>query len=287
MPTLKDLDQALFKEGLRSKKKIPKASPIDPPSAIERQYFQTIKKILNQIASIYGELLDELAPISEKIEKDIPQIRKDSGEKDITKIVNRIRLQVGSRYSREELEKIIGKDLSEVKKYNRKNAKKLFDRVSGMDLFIDDSPLETLMGLATANNVNLIQTLISEAQGKVENIVYEGFRSGVRHEEIAKQIKKYIDPKNENVKGNVAYRAKFIARDQVTKLNAEISKTRQNELGVRRYIWRTSRDERVRDSHRRKEGEIFSWDNPPADTGHPGEDFNCRCTAEPVIEDLL
>lgn len=287
MPTTKELDQALFKEGLRSKKKIAKASVIDSPVAVERSYFNTLRKVLVEISNLYKPLLENLAPISDKIDKDIPQIRTDAGEQDIAKVINGIRLKIGDRYTREELGKIIGKDLSEVKKYNRKGAKKLFDRVSGMDLFIDDAPLETLMGLATANNVNLIQTLISEAQGKVENVVYEGFRSGLRHEEIAKQIKGFIDPKNENVKGNIAYRAKFIARDQVTKLNAEVSKSRQTNLGIKRYIWRTSRDERVRDSHRSKEGKTFSWNDPPSDTGHPGEDFNCRCTAEPVIEDLL
>lgn len=287
MPTPNDLDQAMLREGLRSKKKIAKASPIDSPASVERSYFNAIRKILAEIASLYEPLIDDLKPIADKIDKSIPQIRKDAGERDISTLINKIRIQTSNRYTREELEKIINKDLSEVKKYNGKNAKKLFDRVSGMDLFMDDAPLETLMGLATANNVNLVQTLISEAQGKVENIVYEGFRSGLRHEEIAKQIKGFIDPKNENVKGNIAYRAKFIARDQVTKLNSEISKSRQTGLGIKRYIWRTSRDERVRDSHRSKEGKTFSWDDPPSDTGHPGEDFNCRCTAEPVIEDLL
>lgn len=29
-------------------------------------------------------------------------------------------------------------------------------------------------------------------------------------------------------------------------------------------------------------GGSFSWDNPPQ-TGHPGEDYNCRCFAEPYI----
>lgn len=46
------------------------------------------------------------------------------------------------------------------------------------------------------------------------------------------------------------------------------------------YIWRTSGDDKVRPSHAVNNGRIFSWDNPP-ETGHPGEDYNCRCTAEP------
>ncbi|MFZ4125704.1 MAG: phage minor head protein [Rickettsiales bacterium] len=49
----------------------------------------------------------------------------------------------------------------------------------------------------------------------------------------------------------------------------------------RYYIWRTEGDEKVRASHAINNGLIFSRENPPS-TGHPGEDYNCRCWAEPV-----
>lgn len=48
------------------------------------------------------------------------------------------------------------------------------------------------------------------------------------------------------------------------------------------YIWRTQGDSRVRPSHAANDGRIFAWDDPPG-TGHPGEDFGCRCWAEPYI----
>jgi hypothetical protein len=46
------------------------------------------------------------------------------------------------------------------------------------------------------------------------------------------------------------------------------------------YIWRTAGDDKVRASHAANDGKIIAWDNPPT-TGHPGEDINCRCVAEP------
>ena len=46
------------------------------------------------------------------------------------------------------------------------------------------------------------------------------------------------------------------------------------------YIWRTVGDDRVRSKHAEREGEIFNWHVPP-EGGHPGEDYNCRCWAEP------
>ena len=52
-----------------------------------------------------------------------------------------------------------------------------------------------------------------------------------------------------------------------------------------RYVWRSVHDVRVRDAHAAREGQIFTWGNPP-EGGHPGEDYNCRCWAEvlPVPE---
>ena len=46
------------------------------------------------------------------------------------------------------------------------------------------------------------------------------------------------------------------------------------------YIWRTEKDDRVRGKHAEREGKIFNWHIPP-EGGHPGEDYNCRCWAEP------
>ena len=48
------------------------------------------------------------------------------------------------------------------------------------------------------------------------------------------------------------------------------------------YIWRTQSDGKVRASHAANNGKIFAWDDPPP-TGHPGEDYGCRCTAEPYV----
>lgn len=51
------------------------------------------------------------------------------------------------------------------------------------------------------------------------------------------------------------------------------------------YIWRTRRDGKVRSAHADREGQIFSWEEPP-EGGHPGQDYNCRCTAEPYYPEI-
>jgi SPP1 gp7 family putative phage head morphogenesis protein len=88
-------------------------------------------------------------------------------------------------------------------------------------------------------------------------------------------------------------RAKLIARDQVGKLFGAIQEARQVGLGIDRYTWRTSNDNRVRDTHEKREGESYSWNDPPGDLsdpgdgGHPGFPINCRCWAEPDLTAIL
>lgn len=49
------------------------------------------------------------------------------------------------------------------------------------------------------------------------------------------------------------------------------------------YIWRTVQDDKVRAEHAARAGEIFLWRSPP-EGGHPGQDYNCRCWAEPAVQ---
>jgi SPP1 gp7 family putative phage head morphogenesis protein len=53
-----------------------------------------------------------------------------------------------------------------------------------------------------------------------------------------------------------------------------------------KYIWNTQGDDKVRDEHAAREGEMFDFDNPP-EGGAPGEDYNCRCWAAPVAQVAL
>ncbi|UJW86475.1 phage minor head protein [Devosia sp. SL43] len=50
------------------------------------------------------------------------------------------------------------------------------------------------------------------------------------------------------------------------------------------YVWRTAGDNRVRDGHAARNGQIFAWNDPP-EHGHPGREPNCRCWPEPYYGD--
>lgn len=131
-------------------------------------------------------------------------------------------------------------------------------------------------------NVQLIRSMLHEKVARVHRALAET-GSGTRVEVIQKRI--------EQETGATRARAALIARDQVLSLNAAVTEDRHKAAGVDSYIWRTSRDERVREAHRDLDGTRHRYDDPPvADErgtrANPGVLYQCRCTAEPVIPGL-
>jgi len=129
-------------------------------------------------------------------------------------------------------------------------------------------------------NVSLISSIDQQYHDQVAEHLEEALRLGRNVEDLAKEIEGRY---------NVAEsRARLIARDQVGKFNGQVRGERQVALDAHRYQWMTVGDERVRESHRAVDGKIFDWDKPPDVGGrslHPGQDYQCRCTAAPVWDD--
>jgi SPP1 gp7 family putative phage head morphogenesis protein len=167
-----------------------------------------------------------------------------------------------------------------VSEFNKRQNGKVFKQVLDIDVTTSEDWLNSAIEAFSAENAALITTLSQRHIDQVRSLVVEGFRNGTTAKNLSLEIENKV-----NAKTKANYR--LIARDQVNKLNGQLTQLRQRSVGVTRYVWRTSLDERVRPSHRSKEGNTYQWDNPPDDTGHPGNDYQCRCYAEPILEDLL
>jgi SPP1 gp7 family putative phage head morphogenesis protein len=79
------------------------------------------------------------------------------------------------------------------------------------------------------------------------------------------------------------------AHDDVLTLNGHLTRERQTSAGVTRFVWTTTGDERVRESHAEIDGQECDWDDPPLvddEEAIPGDPYNCRCVAFPVLEEL-
>jgi SPP1 gp7 family putative phage head morphogenesis protein len=130
----------------------------------------------------------------------------------------------------------------------------------------------------TQENLSLVKGINDEQNKKIETLLLRAGREGTTPVSLTQEIKKIM---NSSVK-----RATLIARDQTLKLNGQIDRVKQTTSGVTHFIWRTSRDERVRPRHRHREGVKYAWDNPP-DGELPGQPVQCRCSAEPSFEEIL
>lgn len=127
----------------------------------------------------------------------------------------------------------------------------------------------------TVENVKLIKGINDDQIKKIETLLLRADRNLMEPGDLRKTI--------QQIMGSTVKRATLIARDQSLKLNGQLDRLKQTNAGVDRYVWRTSRDERVRPEHRAREGKVYSWNEHP----QPGEEVQCRCSAEPDFSTIL
>ena len=137
-------------------------------------------------------------------------------------------------------------------------------------------------------NASLIKTLPTDVAKKVTKDISDMALKGMRASEIAKVIREQTDRYSRAS-------AKLIARTEVSKTTAALTKARCDNLDLHWYVWRTMEDgDRVRKSHRIMEGVLVNWNEPPSPEAlageksvgnyHAGNIWNCRCYPEPLIE---
>lgn len=129
--------------------------------------------------------------------------------------------------------------------------------------------------------VDLIKSLPIEAGIRAQHLAQQAAMGGRRADEIAAEI-----ARTEEV---AISRATLIARTETSKANAAITQARAQYVGATHYIWQTAEDGDVRSDHKALQGQVFRFDSPPEIPGEgrhgPGEIWNCRCYAEPIIPD--
>lgn len=164
-----------------------------------------------------------------------------------------------------------------VDKYNKEQFHRLLRRAYGVDVFKAEPGLAKILRPWEAENIGLIKSIPEQYLNTLHGRVVAAVRKGTSLRDMTRQIRDSYDlPRN---------RAELIARDQIGKLNGDLSRYRQTNIGVEEYDWRGVLDEREREEHVEREGQRFRWDTPPPD-GHPGQPIRCRCWGSPVLPAL-
>ena len=136
-------------------------------------------------------------------------------------------------------------------------------------------------------NAELISTFPQDIAENITDYINKGYQSGIRAEEMSREIQARFPKIAES-------RVNLIARTESSKASTALTQARSQSLSLDWYLWRTSKDARVRPSHNRMEGILISWKEPasPERLNHekrsygnyaPGNLFFCRCYPEPLI----
>lgn len=154
----------------------------------------------------------------------------------------------------------------------------------GMDIH---PPQDQLNRISEEYAENLEKSIRGWTEEKILDLrekIQKSFYAGDRYKEIKKIIEKEY-----NISRN---KATFLARQETRLLSAKFKEVRYEDAGITHYIWKTvsgTDKHPVRPDHKILDGDLFRFDDPPVvdhrtgRRGNPGEDFNCRCIAIPVI----
>lgn len=259
------------------------------PESAEREYIRTVNAYMRILKE---ELEQEIPKLKESYKHDrdaeAKERRRADGASDlivaITQAFNSIKNNLITRTEGFGLRKKLEVLANMNRKLTIKEWKKAIKATLGIDIredyYLGDFYIE-LLEQWVEENVNLIRTIPEDTLDKMKDIVYDGFANGKTTTRMVRDIM--------NAYRVSRRRAQLIARDQTAKLNGRIQQAQQQDAGITEYIWCTTGDERVRESHRKLNGKKISWQDPPVvdeRTGrkcHPGQDYQCRCIGRPVF----
>ena len=306
MPRFVPLSSVLFRARKPKKKK--KVPIWKPPLQMEKDYIVFITKLVN---SWEQETKDKLIPalpdlvLSSQVTRphtaiNVDGIRLDDWIDRLETIMESLRISTALPIVPIKAElNVLAHD---VNLWNTQQWFTISEEMLGTPLFQMEPWLGGTIQGFTKENMDLITNIQQTTFNDIDTIVNRGIKQGLSAKTIEDQILEGTDLKKGRFK-NTRTRAQLIARDQVDKLNGQMTQLRQTGAGLTRYVWRTMIDERVRKAHHALEGRICRWDNinvykntPEGDwfnrssiggfIGHPGQDYQCRCYAEPDFTTL-
>jgi SPP1 gp7 family putative phage head morphogenesis protein len=272
-------------EKRRKKRRIPEPRFPTGAKLLYRKHLRSLQRILERAVreTIFRNLED--LEIQSRIERpDSIHVALDTGADTIERLIENIRFTVGQSLDTADLDLLANDVGRTVADANKRETSRILQSAIGIDPIAAEPWMAGQMSAFRKENVSLIKSLIGDQLSDIETILQRGQRRGIQVRVLREQIQKKFDVSKS--------KADLLARDQTNKLNGELTQLRQESLGIKEYIWRTSGDDRVRQMHIDLDGTRQKWSDPPVtnpagDRNHPGFDYQCRCYSEPIVEELL
>lgn len=268
------------------------------PETVEREYM----RVTNAYMALFNQILKSHLPTIRRAIDTARQeanTRRDADDFDsVSDVISEVFAQIQAEFERRSRAFGLATRLETVSNQMRRRTihewRRVVRQTLGLNITQDYYMGEFFRGALTqwtTNNVGLIKSIPETTLTNMQNIVLEGWQNGTTNTRIGKKVQEAY--------GISRRRAHFIARDQVSKLNANLAQAQQQDAGVQEYIWSDSSDVRVRKSHAKMQGKRCRWDDPTVYWNptlkawvprtdemvhkHPGEDYQCRCVALPIF----
>lgn len=275
-----------LKHKLRHLRRLPKLPRIRQPVQLQREYYRKLHQLITLAkASVDKRVMPHLATWLSRAaaargdradSANSAAWRADDLFDDIRAAITDVKVSIRPAFTGSD--EVARDQALAINKQGQDDTVRMF-QVVGVDPMNYEPWLDHAVDAFVAENVGLIESLGDDYIDDVKQRVIAAVRTGQSTSDLAADLAERYDVADS--------RAAFIARDQTSKFLGDLAKQRQSNLGITHYIWRGTLDQRERDSHREHEGRRYAWTDPPAETGHPGEDFQCRCTAEPDFSELV
>lgn len=230
---------------------------------VERDYYRVLRAVLRKIKS------SALAGIKR---------RNDSEAEDILKVIKEIYYSSGTA---EATAKELRRIYDGVDRVTRDNIQRAFEEfLASVDINADIDIWDEWSYMQ--------KTLISDVENsfftKLAVLIGMGVLMGSADAESA--VEQCYTSLDKRIKG--------IAQDQTGRLYGAVTREYHKQCGIECYLWQTRRDDKVRKTHRDKDGKLFYWTKKevgevdrqkvyPAQEFAPGEEYGCRCSAVAVI----
>ena len=198
------------------------------------------------------------------------------------RLANRTRRKLLKQFDDKRIEQLVAGILGKV---NKRNQAELYAKVEKR-IGISTKELTATEGLTP--NINALVLETSEwVKKSLDDTLAEYTANSLRAMSLGESLENIMTQFDGLVEKRRNH-AKFTARNQIGNFNSVTTKIRAQNIGIDEAIWRTSKDERVRTCHRKRDGKTFKLSEGLYSSCDglrllPGVDYQCRCDYELII----
>jgi len=256
-----------------------KAKAVAYPKGFERKFAKALSDMVELMTEQFeNETLEKMR------QKDINQFEDSDNFADrFQRLSKESREKIVKRFSNERISRLVKSILKPLASVNKRQIMEGLQDIGSVS--IQEAANSNMKMTEDALIAETEEWAIKLRDDTLSEYVASTLRSMVMGEKFEEVVKSYRATGKQRKN-----HAKFVARNQLSTYNALLSKRRYENLGIKKAIWSSANDERVRPSHAERDGKEFDiskglYSKLDGKTLTTGLDYNCRCVMIPIIEE--